>query len=47
MADVKLIDVKKSCGDVDILKGVDLIGSNTTDQQIIQALLTNNKLIVD
>ena len=30
-----------------ILKGVDLIGSNTTDQQIIQALLTNNKLIVD
>jgi VCBS repeat-containing protein len=27
--------------------GVDLIGSATTDQQVIQNLLTNNKLIVD
>jgi Ca2+-binding RTX toxin-like protein len=29
------------------LTGVDLIGSNSNDQQIIQNLLTNNKLITD
>ncbi len=30
-----------------ILQGVDLIGSNSTDQQVIQQLLNNNKLITD
>lgn len=30
-----------------VLKGVDLIGSDTTDAQVIQHLLQNNKLITD
>ncbi|HYW58209.1 MAG TPA: Ig-like domain-containing protein [Polaromonas sp.] len=30
-----------------ILQGVDLIGSNSTDQQVIQQLLNNNKLLTE
>ncbi|HZV99770.1 MAG TPA: type I secretion C-terminal target domain-containing protein, partial [Methylophilaceae bacterium] len=30
-----------------VFSGVDLIGSSTTDQQVIQNLLTQNKLITD
>jgi Ca2+-binding RTX toxin-like protein len=30
-----------------VLTGVDLVGSNTTDQQVIQSLLNNGKLVVD